>query len=127
MKDINAREIYSDMNDTLGADCIGYSIITKHLREKSFLNSILDTNFEPKIEEENFIDEAIIAALEECPLSSLRHIAKRILIPMRTVRYHFVNSLGYRIRNIRWIPHSFSSSHKQARVEMNQDLLQVLW
>jgi hypothetical protein len=31
---MNAREIYADMNDTLGADCIGYSTVTKYLREK---------------------------------------------------------------------------------------------
>jgi hypothetical protein len=30
----NGREIYADMNDTLGADCIGYSSVTKYLREK---------------------------------------------------------------------------------------------
>jgi hypothetical protein len=29
---------------------------------------------------------------------------------MSTFRYHLVNSLGYRIRNSRWVPHSFSSS-----------------
>jgi hypothetical protein len=83
-------------------------------------------DFEPKIEEENFFGEAILGALEESPFSSLRQIAKRILIPMSTVQSHFVNSLGYRIRNIRWVLHSLSSNQKQARVEMNQDLLQIL-
>jgi hypothetical protein len=34
MKDVNARVIYPDMNNTLGADCIGYSAVTKYLREK---------------------------------------------------------------------------------------------
>jgi hypothetical protein len=58
-------------------------------------------DFELKIEEENFIDEAILGALKECPFSSLHQIAKRILIPMSTVRHHLVNSLGYRIRKIR--------------------------
>jgi hypothetical protein len=28
---------------------------------------MLDTDCEPKIEEENFIDEAILGVLEECP------------------------------------------------------------
>jgi hypothetical protein len=85
MKDMNAREIYADMNDPLGADCVGYPNVTEYLREKSFSKSMLDADFEPKIEEENLIDEAIHGALEECPFSSLRHVAKRILIPMRTV------------------------------------------
>jgi hypothetical protein len=34
MKDMNAREIYTDITSTLGADCIGYSTATKYLREK---------------------------------------------------------------------------------------------
>jgi hypothetical protein len=55
---------------------------------------MLDTDFEPKIEKNNFIDETILRVLEECPFSSLRQIAKRILIPMSTVRHHLVNSLG---------------------------------
>jgi hypothetical protein len=34
IKDMNARELGTDMNDTLGADCIGYSTITEYLRKK---------------------------------------------------------------------------------------------
>jgi hypothetical protein len=126
MKDSYAREIYIDINRTPGADCIDHSTVTKYLREKSFSKSMLDMDFEPKIEEENFIDEAILGALEGCPFGSLRQIAKRIFILISPVRYHLVSSLGYRIRTIRWVPHSFSSSQKQARVEMSQDFLQVL-
>jgi hypothetical protein len=61
---------------------------------------MLDMDFEPRIEEEHFIDETIFGALKECPFASFYQTAKRILIPMSTVRYHLVNSLGYRIRNI---------------------------
>jgi hypothetical protein len=60
MKDMNAREIYADMNDTLGADYIGYSTTTKYLREKCFSKSMLETDFEPKSEEENFIDKVVL-------------------------------------------------------------------
>jgi hypothetical protein len=124
-KDTNAREIYADMNETLGADCIGYSTVTKYLRKKVSRSRHL-TQFLARNGRRKFIDEAILGALEECLLSSLSHITKRILIPMSTVRYHLVNSSGNRIRNIRWVPHSPSSSQKQARVEMSQDLFQVL-
>jgi hypothetical protein len=124
MKDMNAREIYADMNDTLGAHYIGYSTVTKYLTKKS--QSMFDMDFEPKIREEDFIDEPILGALEECSFASLRQITKRILIPMSTVRYYLVHPLAYRIRNIRWVPHSPSSSPKQVHVETSQDLLQVL-
>jgi hypothetical protein len=113
IKDMNAREIYADMKGTLGTDCIDYSTVKKHLREKSFSKSMLDTDLELKIEDENFIDEAILGALEECAFSSLHQISKIILIPMSPVRYHLVPSLGYRIRNSRWVPHLLSPSQNK--------------
>jgi hypothetical protein len=88
---------------------------------------MLDLDFEPKIEKKIFIDEAILGAFEEWPSSSLRQIAKRIHILMSKVQYHLVSSLGHRIRNVRWVIHSLSSSHTQARVEMSEDLLQGIW
>jgi hypothetical protein len=36
MKDMNAREIYTNMNDTLGTDCMGSSTVTS-LSWKKFL------------------------------------------------------------------------------------------
>jgi hypothetical protein len=117
MKDMNAREIRADMNDTFGADCVGYSTVINYLRERSFSKLMLNTNIKRKIKKENFINKAIIGALEECSFSSLRQIPRRIFVLMSTVGYHLVNSLGYRIRNIRWVPHSLSSSQKQTRVE----------
>jgi hypothetical protein len=87
MKDMN-----TDMNNTLGADCIGYSSVTKYLREKSFLKSMVEADFAPKNEEENFIVEALLAALEEFHFSSLCQIAKRRIIPMITVRIFEVSN-----------------------------------
>jgi hypothetical protein len=73
--------------------------LSRSISGKRFLEVDTCTDFEPKI--------------EECLLSSLHQIAKRILIPMSTVRCHLVNSLGRRIRNIRWVPHSLSSSQNK--------------
>jgi hypothetical protein len=69
---------------------------------------MFDTDFEPKIEGENFSDEAMLKALKECPFFQLRQIAKRMLILMSPVRCRLVNSLEYRVRNIRWVLHSLS-------------------
>jgi hypothetical protein len=38
----------------------------------------------------------------------------------------FGQFFGVSNQNIQWVPHSLSSSQKQARLEMSQDLLQVL-
>jgi hypothetical protein len=80
MKDMNGREIYAYMNDTLGPDCIVYSAATKYLREENFSKSMPDMDFGPKIKKENLIDEAILGPFGECSFSSLRQIAKRIFI-----------------------------------------------
>jgi hypothetical protein len=85
MKDMNARDFYANMNDTLGSDYICYSTVTKYFREKSFPKPILDTDFKPKIEAEHFIDKAILGAIEECPFSLLRQIAKGILFVMSMI------------------------------------------
>jgi hypothetical protein len=84
MKDMNAREIDADMNGTLGQVVFAPNCCEVSQGE-SFSKSMLDTDFEPKIEEENFIDEAILRALQEYPFSSLRQIAEGILIPMNMV------------------------------------------
>jgi hypothetical protein len=47
---MNAGEIYADIKDAPGADCIGHSTVRKYLKEKRFSKSMLDTDFEPKIE-----------------------------------------------------------------------------
>jgi hypothetical protein len=54
------------MNDTLGANSIIYSTVTKYLKGKSFSKLTRDTDFELKIEEK-FLDGAIFGALKECP------------------------------------------------------------
>jgi hypothetical protein len=39
MKNLNAREIYTDMNDILGEDCINYSSVTKNISAKKVSRS----------------------------------------------------------------------------------------
>jgi hypothetical protein len=64
IKDINAREIYADVKNTLGADCIGYSTVTNYLRQKSFWKSMLDTDFAPKIS----LMKQLLGLLRNAPL-----------------------------------------------------------
>jgi hypothetical protein len=78
---------------------------------------MFDTDFEPKIEEENFIDEAILGALEECPFSSLRQIAKRILILMSTIRHHLLIILGIESRTFDEFP---TRSHRTRNKHMSR-------
>jgi hypothetical protein len=124
MKDIKAREIYADMNDTLGTDCIGYSTVTKYRREKVSRSRCLTRISSQKLKR-SFINEAILGAPEECPFHSLHQIAKRILIQMSTVQS---SGQFFAVSNRK---HSMGSplaltEPKQVRAETSQDLLQVL-
>jgi hypothetical protein len=56
-------------NDTLGTDCMGCRTIVEYLREKSFSKSRFDSDIDPKIQEENFIDEATLGIFKKCPFS----------------------------------------------------------
>jgi hypothetical protein len=40
--------------------------LSRSISGKTILEVMLEADFEPKIEEENFIDEAVLGALEEC-------------------------------------------------------------
>jgi hypothetical protein len=126
IKDMNAREIYTDMNDTLGADCIGYSTITKYLREKNSWTRCMTGISSRKLNKKISMMKQFLGLLRNAPFCSLRQIGRRTLIPTRMVQYRLLASLEYRIRNIRWVLHSLIASQKQSRIEISQDLLQVL-
>jgi histone-lysine N-methyltransferase SETMAR len=77
----------------------------------------------PEIEGADAIDQAILQALDEAPFASLRQLAKRILIPMTTIRYHLVNRMGYKVKHSKWVPHSLSEAQKATRVTTSRSLL----
>jgi hypothetical protein len=68
-KDMNAREIYADMNDTHGADYIGYSTVTSISRKKASRSRCLTWISSQKLNGK-FHCEATLGAFEECPFSS---------------------------------------------------------
>jgi len=125
-KSMNATEIYQEINAVLGEKTISYSSVTRYLRERSFRDSSAAPDPEVDFDAPNLVEQAIQEALDERPFSSLRQLAKRILVPMSTVRYHLVNCMGYKLKHVRWVPHTLSTGQKTARVERSRDLLSVL-
>jgi hypothetical protein len=66
------------------------------------------------------------------PFSSMREFSRRICLPRSTVhrhryRYrHLTQSLRFMVRHLQWLPHFLTAEHKQIRVLMAIELLQVL-
>jgi hypothetical protein len=58
---------------------------------------MLDMDFEPTIEGENFIDEAILGALEECPLFHSVRLPKEC--PFHRVRFDIIWSILWVIKS----------------------------
>lgn len=72
------------------------------------------------------IDEEIVKCLDETPTASVRQIADTINVPKSTVYRHLTEDLGYKFRNVRWIPHFLNESQKQQRVIQSKALLDLL-
>lgn len=126
LKGFNAREIHRDINETFHTNVIGYSTVTKYIRDQKFLRVVDDE------EEEEFVpcnfqnQQAILKALNDYPFSSIREISTLTLIPKSSVYRILTEELNYKISNLRWIPHSLNSSQKVERVELCQSLLKTL-
>jgi hypothetical protein len=76
MKDVNGREIYVDMNDTLGADCIGYSTVTKYLREKVSRSRVLTRISSRKLKRKISLMKQFLGLLRNAPLSDPARLPK---------------------------------------------------
>ena len=90
-KNLTAVEIQIEINSVLGVSTVAYSTVTRSLRKRSFIHPSERAAEGPEIEASDAIDEAILQALDETRFPSLRQLAKRILIPMTTIRYRLVN------------------------------------
>jgi hypothetical protein len=98
-KHIGAVEIHSGINNILGEGTVGHPTITQYWRKQSSPDSSERANAEPEIGSSDLIESAKLQPRNEQPLPSLRQLAKRILIPMTTIRHDLVNKMGDKIKH----------------------------
>ena len=75
-KGMNPKEIHSDLVATLGTKVLGYSTVTRWLREVQLEQSsetAVDFTEDAEVDE---IDEAILSQLEVQPFGSVRNIGR---------------------------------------------------
>jgi hypothetical protein len=125
-KGMNTREIHSDLVATLGTKMLGYSTVTRWLREAQldqFSETAVDFTEDAEVDE---IDEAILSALEVQTFGSVRDIARLTRLARSTVHWHLTRSLGFLARHLHWIPHVLTEEQNRIRVSNSEQLLAIL-
>jgi hypothetical protein len=101
LKGLSARAIHEDLIATLGADAVGYSTVTRYLRETHFSPSTdrIPSDLLPEMPED--ADEAILSALCEMPFASVRQLARLTHLSATKVDRRLTQSLGFTARHLR--------------------------
>jgi hypothetical protein len=126
MKGMALDAIHHDVVDTLGEKVVTYSTITKYACSSSFTIDKDTTPPEPMDVALNSFDQAILTALADYPLFSVRELSRRIYLSVYTVHRHLTQSLNFTIRYLRWVPHFLTPEQKELRVHMAGELLRIL-
>jgi hypothetical protein len=79
-----------------------------------------------EIQDTDAIENVILLALDEQPFVSLRQIAKRVLVPMSTVRDRLISKMAHKLKYYRWVSHRLSEAQRQTRVTTRKHLLDLL-
>jgi hypothetical protein len=78
----SASDIHGQLVAVLGSDAIACSIVTKYLKGRRCIG---DKEVTSKLEDPDFIDQAILAAFDEHLFLSVQDLAKRTCIPPTTI------------------------------------------
>jgi hypothetical protein len=118
MKGLSAREAHSQLAPVLALDVIGSSTVTRYPRQFPVIFPEPSDELRTAI-----IDDAILEALDKQPFSSVRELVKLTCIPTTTVYQHLTKSLGFVLKHLRWVPHTFTNTQKAQRVTLSNHML----
>jgi hypothetical protein len=114
MKGMVLDAVHNDLLRTLGKDVVAYSTVTKYARSAQFSGRKEATPPEAPDVERSPVGEAILTDLAEFPFlfSPVRKLSRRICLPRSTVHPHLAQSLHFKVRHLRWIPHFLTVEQK---------------
>jgi hypothetical protein len=78
MKGLSAQDIHGELVTVLGSDAIGYSMVTKDLRQTRVPPIPMETLEKPP---NPVTDDAILGAFQQQPFASVRELVKLTCIP----------------------------------------------
>jgi hypothetical protein len=120
MKGLSVQDIHGELVAVFGFDAIGYSTVTKYLRQTRIPHILMETLEKPL---NTVMDDAILDALQQQPFSSVRELAKLTCIPRSTVHRHLTQTLGFVVKHLRGIPHSLTDAQKASHAFPTNQLL----
>jgi hypothetical protein len=118
-----AQEVCDEINKVLGEHMIGYSIVTQNLHLTRFGDIPVKAL---QISCPSVVNHTILTDLGEVPFSSVRELAKAICFSSTTVYHHLIQSLGFTVRHLRWLPHALIEAQMHQRVDLLKWLLAQL-
>jgi ATPase subunit of ABC transporter with duplicated ATPase domains len=125
LKGMSAREIHDDIVATIGPEAVSYSSVARYFCEAQSPPSkpeLHPANVQTVLDDS---DQAILAALEDSPLASVRKLSRLTNILSTTVYRRLTQSLGFVARHLRWVPHALSDGQKGERVNLSRRLLRM--
>jgi hypothetical protein len=121
-KELSAVAIHDDLVAALGAEAVSYPSVTRCLREAIVASyNPLDPWSRPKQQLADS-DRAILFAFADQPFASTRELSRLTHLPRTTVYRRLTQSLGFRVRHLRWVPHFLSRYQKLDRLRLSQQL-----
>lgn len=119
-------QIHSEITGTFQNNVIGYSTITKYIRQSKSLQKVKDAENPNENFTHSIYQKQILKVLKNEPFSSIREIAELTRIPKSTVYRILKDELNYVPRHLKWVPHFLNATQKMARVELSKSLLRAL-
>jgi hypothetical protein len=122
-KRLSARAVDNKLIAVLGADAIADSIVTKCIRQRYFTSILVDSHQERAM---IIIDQAILDAIEQYAISSIRQLAHFTWIPATTIHRNFTQSLDFVMGHLRWVPHTLTPTQRLEWATLSIELLHHL-
>jgi hypothetical protein len=123
IKGLSAQVVDSKLVAVLGLDVIACSTVTKYLGQQQFPSVPCNLSEEHP---NTAIHNAILDVLEKQSCFSIRELAKLTRIPTATVHRHLTGSLGFAMKQLRWVPHGLMDTQKAQRLTLSNKLLRKL-
>jgi hypothetical protein len=120
VKGMSAREIHDDNVVTLGPDAVSPGSVTRYLREARFHLSKPEPHPADVQRHLDDSDQAVLAALDDNPFASVRQLSRLTHLPSTTVYRRLIESLGFVVHHLRWMPHALSDAQKGKRVNLSR-------
>jgi hypothetical protein len=119
----SAFDIHRQLVDVLKTEAIAYSTVRRYLREVLWTAVKAERT---ETETHDVFAQAILAALDELPFSSVRGLAKRTCIPPTPVYRWLTNSMRFIVKHLRWVPHKLNEAQLAARIQISNELLGIV-